>query len=70
MIMIALYGRANSSSLSPRRLIMHRFKNILCVVNPDEKASAVVKRARELATLQGTSLDPGSRCSGRLPGAC
>jgi nucleotide-binding universal stress UspA family protein len=35
---------------------MHRFKNILCVVNPDEKASAVVKRARELATLQGTSL--------------
>lgn len=35
---------------------MHRFKNILCVVSPDEKASAVVRRARELATLQGTSL--------------
>ncbi len=35
---------------------MHRFKNILCVVDPNEKASAVVRRAHELATLQGTSL--------------
>lgn len=35
---------------------MHRFKNILCVVDPDEKASAVVRRASELATLQGTNL--------------
>ncbi len=35
---------------------MHRFKNILCVVDPDEKASAVVRRAHQLATLQGTSL--------------
>ena len=35
---------------------MHRFKNILCVVNPDEKASAVVRRASELATLHGTQL--------------
>jgi universal stress protein E len=35
---------------------MHRFKNILCVVDPNEKVSAVVRRAHELATLQGTSL--------------
>lgn len=35
---------------------MHRFKNILCVVNPDEKTSAVVRRASELATLHGTKL--------------
>ena len=35
---------------------MHRFKNILCVVNPDEQASAVVRRASELATLHGTQL--------------
>ncbi len=35
---------------------MHRFKNILCVVNPDEKASAVVRRASELAILHGTQL--------------
>jgi len=35
---------------------MHRFKNILCVVNPDEKASPVVRRASELATLHGTKL--------------
>jgi len=35
---------------------MHRFKNILCVVNPQEKASAVVRRASELAKLQGTEL--------------
>jgi len=35
---------------------MYRFKNILCVVNPDEKASAVVRRASELATLHGTQL--------------
>jgi hypothetical protein len=44
------------SSLSPRRLNMHRFKNILCVVDPNEKASTVVRRAHELVTLQGTSL--------------
>ena len=35
---------------------MRRFKNILCVVNPDEKASAVVRRASELATPHGTEL--------------
>lgn len=35
---------------------MHRFKNILCVVDPNEKASTVVRRAHELVTLQGTSL--------------
>ena len=35
---------------------MHRFKNILCVVNPDEKASAMVRRATELAALHGTKL--------------
>ena len=35
---------------------MHRFKKILCVVDPDEKASAVVRRASELATLHGTQL--------------
>lgn len=35
---------------------MHRFKNILCVVNPEEKAAAVVRRASELATLQGSKL--------------
>ena len=35
---------------------MHRFKNILCVVDPNEKASAVVRYAHKLSTLQGTSL--------------
>ena len=35
---------------------MHRFKNILCVVNPTGKPSAVVRRASELAALQGTDL--------------
>lgn len=35
---------------------MHRFNNILCAVNPDEKASAVVRRASELANAHGTEL--------------
>lgn len=35
---------------------MHRFTNILCVINPGEKASAVVRRASELAALHGTKL--------------
>ena len=35
---------------------MHRFKNILCVVNPDETETAVVRRASDLATLHGTKL--------------
>jgi len=35
---------------------MERFKNILCVVNPGEKSSAVVQRAMGLAARQKTSL--------------
>ena len=35
---------------------MHRFKNILCVVHPEESNSAVVHRASELASLHGTDL--------------
>ena len=35
---------------------MQRFKNILCVVNPQEKASAVMQRAVDMAAKQKTSL--------------
>lgn len=56
MKMLASIASVNRRHRPLRRVNMHRFKNILCVVNPDEKAAAVVRRASELAALQGTSL--------------
>ena len=46
---------------------MERFKNILCVVNPDDKASAVVQRAMDLADKQKTSLTLARVVEGTLP---
>jgi len=54
--MLACFQEDAWNSISSREIKMERFRNILCIVNPDEKASAVVQRAMGLAASHKTSL--------------